>query len=86
MKKAEKKQPLRGTKGWLKANLSQTELKVVCLISAATAKGKMISEIALVSIAYFKENIQPFQTLEAVRKLLREGFVYQPRDDCYKRV
>lgn len=59
------------------------EIEILGIIPAK--KGMMISEIELVNRAYFKYNISPFKTLQIVRELLRDGIVYQPRGDFYRK-
>lgn len=50
-----------------------------------TSRGKMISEIALFNIAYYKLEIQPTQLAQHLRTLLRDGLIYQPREGFYKK-
>jgi hypothetical protein len=49
-------------------------------------KGRMISEIELFNKAYYKYNIKPTKTYTLLRELIREGFVYEPRDGYYRKV
>jgi hypothetical protein len=67
-----------------KPTLNKVENQVLHLIPKA--RGKMVSEIALLNLAYFGKGIMPFKVTQIMRDLIRNGFVYEPRESYYKRV